>query len=74
MSNFTSTTNSLNNIVGLSFQLGALGMAINFAGKMIDSTQPRKKKRTYDYFDYNMSYTKPRRKKQQNTFDWDYGY
>ena len=71
-SNFNTTANSINNIALLGFQLGALGLAVNFAGRMIDSTQPRRKKRAYDYFDYDMSYKKPQKK--QNIFNWDYGF
>lgn len=73
MSNFATAAGTINNVMGLTFQLGALGMAVNFAGKMLDSTQPRRKKKTYDYFDYGMSYKKSKRK-QQNIFDWNYGY
>ena len=68
MSNLSSTTDAITGIAGAALTIGALGMAFNFAGNMLQP--PRKKKRTYDYFDYG--YTKPKRRKKNDIFGWDY--
>lgn len=71
MSNFTSASNTINTAVGLSFQLGALGLTFKLVDNLTNPQRYQSKRKQPNYFDYGYRPKKSRRK-NQDIFAFDF--
>jgi len=74
MSDLSSTTGAITGIVGLGLTIGALGLALNFAGEAARGfkDEPRRQRRQANYYDDDIyNYKEPKPKKRKTNYDDD---